>query len=100
LTFENKVKVHKNFIFNHKRERYSVNYYDNYKKDTLRKTLSKIDKKLSLPVYINSYLFRNCDIKGEHKTQYTQNNDINNKFNGETIDGYLIKINSIFANLF
>lgn len=102
LMFENKIKVTKDFIQNnHKKERYSVNYFASYKNNHLKQTLATIpeEKEIEVPIYLNAYLFQNTDINGEHKTNYTKKNDDNPKFSGQSIDDLLQK-NKVIKNLF
>jgi hypothetical protein len=94
LMLEKLITVDKNFLIKNKRERYSVDYFKNYKMDEFYKTINKLDK-IMIPVYINGYLFQNMDVNGEHKTTYTKNPKINPKFNGTTIDDYIKQNNTI-----
>lgn len=94
LMLEKLISVDKKFLINNKRERYSVDYFKNYKMDQFYKTINKLDK-IMIPVYINGYLFQNMDINGEHKTTYTKNPKINPKFNGTTVDDYIKQNNTI-----
>jgi hypothetical protein len=98
LMLENLIKVDKTFLNNQKRERYSVDYFKNYKSEQLQATINKLDN-IMIPVLINGYLFQNIDINGQHKTTYTKNPKINPKFNGTTIDEY-IKQNKSLNKLF
>ena len=101
LMFEGLESVTKDFLMkNHKRERYSVDYWKNYKPDPLASTLSKLPKHVKLPVYINSYMFRKCDLLGEHKTTYTKVPRPNPKFSDETVDEYLRRVSPVFNKLF
>lgn len=101
LMFEELEVAPKGFLINnHKRERYSVDYWKNYKPDPLATTLAKLPAEIKLPVYINSYFFRNCDFLGEHKTLYEKDKPLNPRFSGETIDEYLRKVSPIFNKLF
>jgi hypothetical protein len=85
---------------NHKPERYSVNYYRNYNHDILYKTLLNLPDVMQLPIYINGYLFQNADVNGEHKTLYSKESYINEKFNGITIHEYMISKSQIYKKLF
>jgi saccharopine dehydrogenase (NAD+, L-lysine-forming) len=55
-----------------KRERYSVDYYKNFKADTLATMLERLCSlpNLTYPVYINSHTFQRTDTKLHHKTFY------------------------------
>lgn len=66
-------KVGRDFLQNHtKRERYSIDYFLNYKMDEYKKAVSSI-KSVEVPYYINGYMFQNMDIYGENKTLYKRN---------------------------
>jgi hypothetical protein len=100
LMFDKKVLVNKEFMLNnHKRERYSVDYWKNFNKSDLIRALQKLPDSMEIPIYINSYLFQNADINGEHIKCYTKLGEANKKFNGITIDR-IIKHNEIINNLF
>lgn len=103
LMFEKLAPVNKDFMLkNHKRERYSVNYWLNYKTDVMDKELSKLPPQLLLPTYINGYLFQKTDYYGEPTRKYTRNAEPNPKFIGKTIDEYIREktpvINKLFTN--
>ena len=101
LMFDELALVTRDFIEkNHKPERYSVDYWTNFKKEYLTKALNKLPNTVRVPVYINSYLFRNADIYGEHATKYDKGSPVNPKFNGLTIDEYMNKVSPTFRNLF
>ncbi len=100
LMFKKQIMTEPHIFLNNKRERYSVDYYKNYKKEELLLNLKKITKPIMLPVYINSYMFQNADINGEHIKNYTKKNDNNIKFNGTTIDSYMRNNSMIYNKLF
>jgi hypothetical protein len=101
LMFDQLTSVTKDFIEkNQKPERYSVDYWTNFKKDNLKWTLSKLPKTVKVPVYINSYLFRNADVYGEHATRYAKGSPANPKFKGVTIDEYMTAVSPVFRTLF
>jgi len=101
LMFENLVEVDKLFALNnHKRERYSINYWINFKREPLIKALQKLPKKIKIPIYINSYFFLNTDYFGEPTKTYTKAPQPNNKFSGLTVDQYLRNRNPLFNKLF
>jgi hypothetical protein len=103
LMFDKLVSVNKDFIINNqKRERYSVNYWDNFKKETMNNELKNIANEIQIPVYLNGYLFQKTDYYGEHTKRYTKKGEVNPKFIGKTIDDYIREktpvINSLFNN--
>jgi Alanine dehydrogenase/PNT, N-terminal domain len=55
-----------------KRERYSVDYYKNFKPDELNSVLERLRESAALtyPVYINSHTFQKTDKHLQHKTFY------------------------------
>ena len=53
LMFENLHEIDKDFLLkNHKRERYSVNYWENYNIEKLNKALDLLPEKVYLPIYL------------------------------------------------
>ena len=65
-----------------KRERYSIDYYKNFKPDFLQSSLQKIATydKLTYPIYINSHTLQSTDPKQVHKTIYDVHATPNPKF--------------------
>jgi hypothetical protein len=101
IMFKNKKKVSNDFILkNHTRERYSVDYWANYKKDPLKATLEKVPENIMLPQYINGYQFQNTDLSGEHITLYTKERKENPRFSGKTIHQVLTERSPVFNTLF
>ena len=101
LMFDQLTVVTKDFIQNNQKpERYSVNYWANFKMDYLSRALSKLPKTVKVPIYINSYLFRNADVYGEHATKYAKGSPTNPKFKGVTIDEYMNAVSPTFRTLF
>ena len=55
------------------RERYAVDYYTVYNKESLDQALEGIfdnDKPILIPILVNSHTFQKTDINGEHITTY------------------------------
>ena len=101
LMFDDLFECKKDFIQNNQvPERYSVNYWKNYKPDPLKAALMKLPAAIPVPIYINSYIFRNADLLGEHKSVYTKKVKQNPLYSGETIDGYLRRVSTTFTKLF
>ena len=93
-------EVKSEFLMNNtKRERYSIDYFLNYKMDEYKKTVSYIEK-VTVPHYINSYMFQKMDIHGEHKTLYTKGIRMNQKFCGMTIHEYMKYMSKKYTKLF
>jgi len=81
LQFQN-VLVDKNkFLNNHKRERYSVDYFQNYR----RVILDKIKLPGSLPLLMNSHSFTKTDQFNNPQTLYNSENSPNPAFTGKTL---------------
>ena len=87
-------------IKNHSRERYSVDYWRNFKEEDVNKALSIIDtnKIYKIPVFINSYTLVKCDKNLQHKTMYTKDGRINPKFNGKSIHELMMEKSEYFKN--
>jgi hypothetical protein len=83
---------------NHARERYSVDYWRNFKNVDVDKALFMIEpkKKYKIPVFINSYTIMKCDKNLQHRTMYTKNTEPNPKFEGKTIHDLLTEKSDFF----
>lgn len=84
----NQPKVTGKFIQEcHKRERYSVDYYQTYLKNFFKQTvaasISPTDE-YDLPVLINAHYLTRCDSEGNHITTYEDKPKANPKFSGKT----------------
>src|SRR5579872_734537 len=77
----------------HARERYSIDYWTNFRKDHVKESLKIIDpnKTYNVPIFINSYTFRNCDKNLQHSTLYRSMRVPNVKFDGTTIHALLME---------
>jgi len=101
LMFEQSDLVLKEFAQkNHRRERYSVDYWLNYKPEPLKAALDLLPPSLRLPVYVNSYMFRKTDLLGAHATTFEKNPRPNPKFSDETIDQFLRRVSPTIVKLF
>jgi hypothetical protein len=101
LEFENKIKVTKDFfIKNHKRERYSVNYYTNYKENFKNESFnfSCTKDEIELPLIINSHSFLYTDSNNNPQKKYTKLCEPNEKFSGKTLGEDIVNYNSFFKN--
>ena len=82
-------------------ERYCVDYYSVYNKESLDKTLDGLfeaDQKILLPILLNSHTFQKTDINGEHQITFERIPKPNTKFTGKTIFEWMKKENpDIFA---
>ena len=70
LECEKKSNVSKEFFLNnHKRERYSVNYYSNYDENLKNEAFSYTNPSdIDIPFLINSHSFTDTDVNNNHKT--------------------------------
>jgi hypothetical protein len=88
LELETGKEVPPDFLQNRKRERYSVNYWMQYKTKPLQVLLDVFQKSntnIHLPLLVNGHTFTKCDPWGEHATNYTANPTRNPKFAGKTL---------------
>lgn len=89
LEFENKCEIKEElFIKSCKRERYSVNYFENYKHFDFIKALKHFihgKQKVKVPVLMNSHSFTKTDRYNNPKTMYSKLSEPNPKFIGETL---------------
>jgi len=82
------------------RERYSVDYWLNYKEKPLLDALSYLPDHILTPKYVNSHSFTHADIHGEHATLYRKVPVPNPKFTGTTVDAYLKEASPVVRELF
>lgn len=77
---------------NHSRERYSIDYWNNFRKDSVKESLKIINpsKTYKIPTFINSYTLRNCDKNLQHATLYRSIRVPNAKFDGKSIHNLLM----------
>lgn len=102
LEFDKPVTIDdKFFLTRHRRERYSVDYYTNYKTENIKKMFEKIIKHvkdndndndndkdssvIKLPLILNANSFIKTDCNNNSKTMYTKLCEPNTKFNGNTL---------------
>lgn len=75
------------------RERYSVDYYQAYKLESLASVLqSMLDicgGSITVPIFMNAHSLTRCDVSGEHVTLYTKGTPPNPRFGGQTLFDYL-----------
>lgn len=102
LEFEKKCQVDKKkFMNNHKRERYSVDYYKNYVEEYVNCGFlyGSFTHSGELPVLLNSHSLTKTDQFNESKTRYTKLCEPNPKFCGQTLWELAMK-NSYLADNF
>ena len=75
-----------------KRERYSVDYFQNFKTAPLQRTMAALATldTLTYPIYINSHTFQRTDHRGEHRTLYDAAGTPNQAFT-ESLHDQLMK---------
>jgi len=87
--FEKKQSVTKEFFLgNHKRERYSVDYYSSYKKDIMERGFKYLANKydnFDIPLLMNSHSLSKTDSLNNPQTLYTKLTQPNPKFNGTVL---------------
>lgn len=104
LEFENKITLLKEVLIKERRrERYSVDYYLNYKQDCLIDALDYYlntfdSSNIELPILINSNSFTKTDINNNSKTLYTKLCEPNPNFNSETMIETIETYNPFFKN--
>ena len=107
LEFSKKNTIKKtDVLVKQKNERYSLNYYSNYKKYYLSKGLihyiSSVQNndEMEIPYLLNSHSFTKTDIYNQPARLYTKECEKNPKFSGETFIETLEKNNPYFKNTF
>ena len=88
------------YIYSRARERYSVDYWLNYKEKPLLDALSYLSDNIQTPRYVNSHSFTRADIFKEHATLYRKIPVPNPKFTGTTVDAYLKEVSPVVRDLF
>lgn len=84
-----------------KRERYSVDYYKNFKPEPLHAALEKLrtSSKLTYPVYINSLTFQKTDKHLQHRTFYDTQSTPNPSFT-ESIHDVLLRECPFYSSVY
>lgn len=100
LEFENEIEFDRlKFIQNHKKERYSVDYYSNYKLPTAP-FFEKVKYNNKLPLLFNAHSMTLTDRHNQPKTKYTTRNEKNPLFDGETLWDFCKKKNEYLSENF
>ena len=109
LMLSTTVSKPRRILQNHKRERYSVDYYKNYDMNLFSESLKPYVERMNMnrnrntikmPIYINGYMIQNVDIYGQHKTQYSNSNTFNKNYCGMSIDEYMNYVSPEYKRLF
>ena len=87
---------HLKFVQNHKKERYSVDYYSNYNVDIIP-FFEKIIYNGKLPLLFNAHSMTLTDRYNQSKTKYTKKNEPNELFDGETLWDFCKKNNEYLS---
>jgi hypothetical protein len=99
--FEDLATVDRKFIqTKHVPERYSVDYWKNYKPLILDNALTKLSAELRIPTYVNSYMFKNADLLGEHRTLHGYKTKVNKRYSDESIDEFLKRTSPTYSGFF
>jgi hypothetical protein len=104
LEFEKKINIDKTFFLkNHKRERYSVDYFSNYNNKYLNDVFNYYvenytSNNISLPLLLNSHSFLHTDCKNNSKKLYTKKAEPNPEFNGKILLEELLENNYYLKN--
>jgi len=101
LEFEKQKKINKKYILDHKkRERYSVDYFSNYKSDSgLKDYIDHLEfENLEIPILLNSHSFIHTDMYNNPKTLYTKLLENNEKYIGSSLIESLENDNQYFKN--
>ena len=100
LEFDNEIEFDRlKFIKNHNKERYSIDYYSNYKTD-ISPFFERVQYTGKLPLLFNAHSMTLTDKYNQPRTKYTTNNERNELFNGETLWDFCKKKNEYFSNNF
>lgn len=100
LEFENEIEFNRvKFLQNHKKERYSVDYYSNYKFPTAQ-FFEKVKYNNKLPLLFNAHSMTLTDRHNQPKTKYTTRNEKNPLFDGETLWDFCKKKNEYLSTNF
>ena len=103
LEFENYINFEKSkFLKNHKRERYSIDYYTNYKNEYLETSFKifSLNYDERLPLLLNCHSMTRTDKSNNSKTLYTKICEPNPKFEDETLWEFILKNNEYLKNNF
>jgi alanine dehydrogenase len=84
-----------------KRERYSVNYFNNFKPEPFASTLNTLRSldSLTYPVYINSHTFQSTDPRLQHRTLYDEEVRPNPAYT-ESIHDILMRENAYYQKIY
>jgi hypothetical protein len=100
LEFENEIEFDRvKFIQNHKKERYSVDYYSNYKLP-IDPFFEKVKYNNKLPLLFNAHSMTLTDRYNQPRTKYTTRNEKNPLFDGETLWDFCKKNNEYLSKNF
>ena len=93
LEFKNEIEFDRlKFLQNHNKERYSIDYYSNYKPDIF-KLFEKVHYTGKLPLLFNAHSMTLMDQYNQSRTKYTTRNERNPLFDGETLWDFCKKRN-------
>jgi len=94
--FDKPMEISKQFFQNnHKRERYSVNYFENYKENNKNESFAATAKslnKIELPLLMNAHSFIYTDFRNNPIRKYTKLCEPNEAFMGNTLAEDLLTV--------
>jgi hypothetical protein len=98
-----KVFTKEDFAANHKAERYSVDYFSNYKPDFLKKSMSRLanspwDSIFEVPILVKSHSFSKTDMMNQPETSVQLDYKKNPRFSGKTLLDKLGESNPYFKS--
>jgi hypothetical protein len=105
LEFSKKKRISKRtFLNNHVKERYSIDYYSNYKSECLINAFEHLSKyipeNMYIPHLLNSHSFTKTDINNEPEMLYQKTPEINPFFNGKTLINVLKEYDEYFNDTY
>jgi len=81
LQFDKEIEFsHDKFLNNHRRERYSVDYFTNYKPEIINQFLPLVPYNHKLPLILNSHSFSKTDRFNNPRSTYAKNPELNPNF--------------------
>ena len=99
LEIPNQPIVSGKLFYNNKRERYSLNYYDTYKKGSFTRMLNNIidkDCDYPLPLLLNSHELTKNDLSGQPIKNYDKGATNNKYYSGKTVFDHMQETDPYF----
>ena len=80
----------------HKRERYSVNYFEKLNPDYKEHIKQLVPQEFAVPIYINAHSFTRTDVSGVHATTYEKVPKPTKGYKGQSLHEFLSLNNDYF----